>query len=415
MRLKTVFIIIIISFTISRAVFSELKFLKVEGRNIVDEDEKRLSLKGVNLGGYLLIEGYLIGFPFIPEKEIRRRIEEKLGKDEKDEFFKKYREDFISEEDIKVIKSLGFNVVRLPFNFRVLEDVDKPFVYKEEGFKIIDRLLNLCEKYKIYVILDLHAAPGGQNPDFHSDSEGEALLWYKKIYQERVVALWREIARRYKDKRVIAGYDLLNEPVTFKFPLLQKLYREITKAIREVDKEHIIFLEGNFWASDLRTIGEPFDDNLVYNFHFYYPWLPKHPDDFSYPGSLDGIYCDKHRLEEILKNYVDISMKYNLPLICTEFGTWRWDRGGEEWVKDSIELFNKYNIHWTYWTYKQIDYYGMGVVYTEDRKVKKLEEMKKSDIFRLNKREFKVFLKEILESVKLSNSRIRKVFENILD
>jgi aryl-phospho-beta-D-glucosidase BglC (GH1 family) len=397
---KYFLIIILLIFNVSTKCKCSLSYLKVKDKNIVDENNRIINLKGVNLGGWLLIEGYILGIPNFPEKIIRKKIEEKIGKEKSDIFFEKYRKYFIQEKDIKIIKNLGFNCVRVPFNYKLFEDDKNIFKYKEEGFKYIDKLIKWCNKYDIYIILDLHAAPGSQNPDFHSDSDGNSNLWNKKIYRDRVISLWKKIAERYKKEKTIVGYDLLNEPVTFKFNLLNQLYRDITKAIREVDKNHIIFVEGNFWASDFETIPPPFDKNLVYNFHFYYPWLPvKIKENFSYPDND----CNKNKLEEIIKKYVEFSNKYNVPLICTEFGTWEWNRGGKKWIEDCIDLFNIYNIHWNYWTYKQISYYGFGILYTDEKKVKEIN----WNIFELDKIRFKKILNIILEAIKTTNCNIR--------
>lgn len=404
LKMRKTFIFSLIIFTIfNPRVECSPSYLRTDGKNIVDENNRKINLKGVNLGGWLLIEGYILNIPNLPERRIRKKCEEKIGKEKSEIFFNKYRQYFIQEEDIKVIKELGFNCIRVPFSYRLIEDDENIFKYKEEGFKYIDKLIEWCKKYDIYIILDLHAAQGSQNPDFHSDSEGNAGLWNKEIYRKRVVSLWRKIAERYKEERTIAGYDLLNEPVTFKFNLLYQLYIETTKAIREVDKNHLIFLEGNFYASNFETISPPFEKNLVYNFHFYYPWLPlRPPENFSYPDRD----CNKDKLEKIIKKYVEFSNKYNVPLICTEFGTWEWTKGGGRWIEDCIDLFKKYNIHWIYWTYKQISSYGFGICFTDEKKVS-LKEIN-GNVFEFEKIRFEKVLNTILEGIKISNCIIRK-------
>ncbi len=124
------------------------------------------------------------------------------------DFTSEFQKHFFNEDDVARIKKLGFNCARLPINHRVLD--------KKDGFKLLDKIVGWFRKYKVYLILDLHAAPGSQNRDWHSDSDGTAGLWENDKFVRQTVNLWDKISKRYKNESTIAGYDILNEPVTDK-------------------------------------------------------------------------------------------------------------------------------------------------------------------------------------------------------
>ncbi|GKT90029.1 endoglucanase C [Colletotrichum tofieldiae] len=186
--------------------------LRTSGSSIVDAQGKPVLLRGTALGGWMLMENFMNGFPG-REHQIRAALLKVLGKEKCDFFFDKFLEYFFTEKDAEFLASIGFNCVRLSFNYHHFEDDMNPFVIKEEGFKHLDRAIEICAKYGIYTILDLHSAPGGQNQDWHSDNPtGYAAFWDHKHFQDRVINLWQVLAKRYAGNPWIAGYNPLNEP-----------------------------------------------------------------------------------------------------------------------------------------------------------------------------------------------------------
>ena len=158
------------------------------------------------------MENFITGFP-ANENAFRQVVYRALGKEKADFFFDRYLEYFFTEEDARFIRSLGLNLVRLPFNYRHFEDDMNPTVIRESGLKHLDRVIKICADHEIYTILDLHAAPGYQNQDWHSDNPSQqAFFWQHKHFQDRAVWLWEIIADRYKDNPWVAGYNPLNEP-----------------------------------------------------------------------------------------------------------------------------------------------------------------------------------------------------------
>ena len=247
--------------------------LQACGNRLFDH-EKEVVLKGINLGSYLNLENFMMGYVGA-EQQFRSYFRKYAGEEKYNFFFEKYEEYFFGEEDAKYLHEIGMNVIRLPFNYRILEDDTKPYTYKEEGFVKIDRVIHICQKYSLYVMLDLHAAQGCQNTDWHADCmTGKTKLFDDLEDQNRVIALWRAIATRYSDCETIAAYDLLNEPNTEndrQTAVLDNLYEKIIRAIREVDKAHMIVVNANHYNRDFEGFRAPYDRNLIFAIHHYAP------------------------------------------------------------------------------------------------------------------------------------------------
>lgn len=334
-----------------------MNFLQIKNNQIVDSAGRPVFLKGIALGGWLMMEGYMLGGRNIPEHQFKEKIRAVLGNSALKEFIWRFRENFFTEKDILKIKALGANCVRLPFNYRLLEK--KPHIFDENGFAFLKKVVGWFKKAGIYVILDLHAGPGGQNPDWHSDSAGCAEFWEKRDFRARAVALWAEISRRFCDEPVIAGYDILNEPVTDNWPLLNEFNFQVTRTIRQYDQKHIIFYEGNHYARDFSQFKKPQAENLALSIHFYDPhhfvfrWVP----GSRYPGQIKGDYWNRKKLEKNLAEYKKLSEKLKMPVYLGEFGVAsRCPECGAEyrWVSDVLEICQRFNFHWTYWTYKSV-------------------------------------------------------------
>jgi hypothetical protein len=311
-------------------------FIKVKGKNLADKNGKIFFIKGINLGNWLLPEGYmwlLSSSYYDRPRRIEKLIIDLIGTDKAREFWKKYRDNYITEEDIKEIKNIGFNTVRVPINYRLfLEENSTNLI--EEGFIYLDRLVDWCRKYNLFLVIDLHAAPGGQTGDNIDDSEANSTdLFKNEFYEEMTVFLWKNIALRYKDEKNVLAYDLLNEPLPKRennvhlYYKLEILYKKITKAIRGVDTNHIITIEGANWATDFSIFSEPFDSNILYQFHKYWD----NTDDAS------------------LEKYLYFREKYNVPVWCGETG-----ENNNQWYYNNFRLLEKHNIDWAFWPWKKL-------------------------------------------------------------
>jgi hypothetical protein len=315
-------------------------FLKADGKQIVNEKGENVLLRGIGLGGWMLQEPYMFQLSEVAgtQTEIKSKISELIGQKNCDEFYTLFMNNMISEKDIDALKKWGFNSIRLPMHYNLFTlPVDKEPVkdqnsWVETGFKLTDNLLSWCRKNKIYLILDLHATPGGQGND-RPIADIDTLkprLWESEANQKKTIALWKKLAERYKDEEWIGGYDLINE-TNYKLDgnePLKKLFSEITQEIRIVDKKHIIFIEGNQFANDYTGLTPPWDNNMAYSFHKY--WNPT--------------------TVETIQKYLDLREKYNVPLWMGESG-----ENNNEWFKAAVNLFESNNIGWSWWTIKKID------------------------------------------------------------
>lgn len=265
---------------------------------------------------------------------IQSAINELVGEDEAKRFWKTYRDNYITAEDIKFIKGAGFNTIRVPFNYRLFVTSDEPTRLEGIGYELVDRVVKWARREKLYVVLDMHAAPGGQTGDNIDDSWGYPFLFDSPEAQELTVRIWQKIAAQYANEPVVMGYDLLNEPIAHFFdtaqlnPKLEPLYRKIVTAVRQVDKNHLIFLGGAQWDSNFKVFGPPFDEKLVYTFHKY--WM-----DVK---------------QEAIQEYLDFSNKYNVPIWMGESG-----ENSDEWINSFRTLLERNGIGWCFWTYKRLD------------------------------------------------------------
>ena len=348
--------------------------LKVTNGFITDNNGSLITLRGVCVGGWMHKEDFINGYPGV-EHELHEMSIDILGEKRALFLFDCMAEHFFNEDDVTYIKACGANVIRLPLNYRSFESDSEPFSYIESGFKRLNLALTWCEKHELYVILDMHAVQGYQSTDWHCDNASRrAMLWNVPYYQDRFVALWEEFARRYEGRTVIAGYNLMNEPHTkgihgrlalkkdSNWSVINRLYRRTVEAIRLIDKDHIIFLEGDYYSQLFSGLEEPFADNLVYSSHNY-----------SVPGSAStqypGVIGDERwNREMIVKEFEEhegtiFARKYGVPLWVGEFASVytepeMWDSRLAA-LDDQIGVFEDFGAHWTVWTYKDLGFVGM--------------------------------------------------------
>jgi endoglucanase len=329
-------IIILISAN-NNGVLNAQSFVGVKGPNIVSPDGKPLILQGVNLGFWLEPEGYPWGISDIHgARQYFDLFADLIGPDEARKFWVSYQDNFITEQDIQYIKKLGFNSVRIPFDYRLF--VNEYFLgsYEPRGFTLLDRAIKWCREAGIGVILDMHCAPGSQ-AGWNSD-DGYTWPWLFEDSGEEsrllTIKIWTDIARKYSNEPTVIGYDLLGEPIhqycdTIRLnKRLEPFYKRLTSEIRKVDKNHILFLAGAFWNRNFDVFGKPFDDKLVYSTHLY--------------SQTEG-YCS-------FDYFLKFSRKYDVPLWLGEFGE------KEPALVDSLRSeFQNEGFGWCLWTYKKMN------------------------------------------------------------
>lgn len=326
---------------------TEADFLHVQGTDIVNQRGEKVLLQGTNFGGWLIQENWMCpiagednewaNLNTIEAFESRGFTQEQIQ-----ELFDTYQDNWITGYDFDVVRDAGCNVVRIPFWYRnfmlnpegdwITEDPDD-----NPGFQRLDWAIEQASRRGMYVILDMHGCPGGQSLNHSTGTLEENDLYTNEAYQAAMEKLWVAIAERYKDEPAVAAYDIMNEPQNngsswghehFYLPQLSStqemtnsIYRRMVAAIREVDTRHIITLEG-IWSSNY--LPDPAEEgwyNMMYQIHTY----------------SDYIWAFENEVQDLFEN-----MKaYGVAGYMGEFSN-----------MESFDVYTKYGIHWTTWSYK---------------------------------------------------------------
>ncbi len=326
-------------------------YLHTEGQYIVNAQGERVLLRGMGLGGWMLQEGYMLELGNLGQQHaIKAKLEDLIGAEATQEFYTAWLANHTRKADIDAMARWGFNSVRLPMHFNLYtlpieqEPVKGQNTWLENGFALTDALLAWCKANNMYLILDLHAAPGGQGNDLAiSDRDPtKASLWDSPENQQKTIALWRKLAERYANEPMIGAYDIINEPnwgfensddkngcKEQKNIPLKNLMVKITNAIREVDTKHMIIIEGNCWGNNYAGVLPTWDNNMTLSFHKY--WNKNSVADIS--------------------THLQLREKYNVPIWLGESG-----ENSNLWFSDAIRLVESQGVGWAFWPLKKIRY-----------------------------------------------------------
>ncbi len=324
-------------------------FVRADRQQIVDGKGDPLLLRGLGLGGWMVQEGYMMGLSNLKAQHIiRNRISRIIGEKRTEQFYRSWRDNAVTKADIDAMAGWGFNSVRLPMHWKLFVK-DAPgrsatgrIVWNEEGFRRVDALIAWIKANNMLLILDMHAAPGGQGHDIAISDRNphQPSLWDSSENQAKMIALWSEIARRYKDEPTIAGYDLLNEPnwgfqdekdkggcrETGNKPL-RDLYERTISAIRAIDDNHMLIIEGNCWDNNYAGILPIADRNTTLSFHKY--WTPT--------------------TQESIEPFLKLREQYDMPLWNGESG-----ENNNDWYARAVTLQERNGIGWSWWPLKKI-------------------------------------------------------------
>ena len=359
-----------------------MNFLNVKNSKIIDSKGNEVFLRGVCLGGWMNMENFITGYTG-SESSLRKTCKEILGEKKYLFLFNRLLDYFITEDDISFIKSCNATAIRVPFNYRHFEDDAKPFFWLKEGFKRLDRILKLAEKYSLYVILDFHAVQGCQNHGWHSDNPDHVnYFWQHPHFQDRFISLWEEIASYYAKNPVVAGYDIMNEPSSSNPYLINKIYKRTIKAIRKKDKKHIIFIEGDNYSGSFNKLEDLSGTNIAMSSHIYPPPCLQ---NFKYPGTFEGKLWNRDSLEDLVikSEAFKYHKKTKMPWWIGEFGV-SFNSNQKEIpsrlkaLDDLLGIFNERKLHWTYWTYKDVGVMGWVMTSPESKYIKLLKPLLKA-------------------------------------
>jgi endoglucanase len=293
------------------------------GAQLVCEDQP-VRFRGMCLGNWWVPEGYMFGFSKATSPtQIERGVLELLGPEESRQFWSRYRENYVTRADLELIAKSGFNAVRVPLHWKFLRD--------ERELQRLDWLISECKRLNLWVLPDLHAAPGGQTGDNIDD--GASYPWLFESPESRRLAceLWRELALRYREEPTVLGWELLNEPIpnwpgyNQLHPKLDEVYREMGAAIRQVDGRHLLFLDGAEWATNFSRVSSDWDDRLALAFHRY--WAD--PQDIAI--------------------YLKLRSERGVPLLMSESG-----ENEDKWIREFRDRLEKDDVSWFFWPYKKM-------------------------------------------------------------
>ncbi|MCI8624668.1 MAG: glycoside hydrolase family 5 protein [Lachnospiraceae bacterium] len=325
-------------------------FLHTDGRRMVNGKGETVVLRGWGAGNWANPEGFMIGIQqgfgggmelgkfALPGRFDRGRsmdaaIRELCGSEYAEGFWSQWTRNHLGEGDIREMAEQGYNSIRLPVTAWLFLPEEPEICFREDSFAMLDQVLDWCEKYRIYAILDLHGAPGGQSALPCDDGiDTVPHLFLEPESRERAILLWEEFARRYRDRWIVGGYDLLNEPLSgpgweHLIPDLAAFYEELIARIRMIDKNHMLTLEGAGFSMDMDIFDRPYDpqcNNWCIHTH-YYGFSPEPRD---------------------LYRFLDSSLRWNVPVWIGE--------GGSDPVSNSIyyEMAAKLDIGYALWSWK---------------------------------------------------------------
>ncbi len=341
--------------------------IQAHNRSLYDAAGNQIQLTGINAGQILLQEGWMgpfytealmnedgsyvkddggnIQYPEFTEEEFRQAIKENpnLNTYDIEEIMKIYWDCFFTEEDFRIIKEeLKMNVIRLPFYYLNILNEDLSLKSEEDAFAYLDWFMSMAAKYELYIILDLHGAPGSQNGYEHSGTADRVEdLWDNEKNVAATVALWDFVSMHYTQTKPelgkwIATYDILNEP-TYGFGGVTNkkcwdVFDQIYDVIRENNDKHVVTMEGCWNFSTLPNPADYGWENVQYEYHWYNWWSDMLPYDILY------MYHD----------FTNLGRDYNVPVLLGEFTLFE-DKAA--WEKE-LKLFDDRNYSWTIWNYK---------------------------------------------------------------
>lgn len=309
------------------------------------------------------MENFITGYP-ANESAMREAVAGVLGSERAERFFDRLLDAFFDVEDARLLASLGVTCVRLPINQQHFESDAAPFELLPKGFERLDRAVRACGDAGVYCVIDLHAVPGCQNQHWHSDNPTHvAAFWRHPHFQDRVVHLWQALAERYRDEPWVAGYNLLNEPADPSGAAVGPFHDRLVAAVREVDPDHIVFVDGNTYSTDFSAFSEPYE-NCVYACHDY----ARSGMAFGgpYPGETDGVWVDRDTLEETFLKRTAFMRETGTPIWVGEFGpVYTGDPAVDEMryqvLADQLEIYERHGAGWSLWTYKDVGLQGLVV------------------------------------------------------
>ncbi len=383
-------------------------FLHADGVRIVNGAGEEVILRGWGAGNWMNPEGFMIGIGtgymgrsmdpgctlplrYQSARSVTQTVRDMCGSRYLENFWQRWWENQLCEGDIRAMAELGYNSVRLCLTSWALMPDEPEITFDEKGFAEIDRVLALCEKYNIYAIIDMHGAPGGQSGLACDDGiDNIPHMFMEPESRERCIILWEEIARRYADREIVAGYDLINEPISIGrwhkyIPDLCAFYDECIARMRKYDRNHIMFLEGPMFSTNMRPFGRQYDpeyNNWAISIHMYH-----------YSPEIRDLY-----------KYIAVRDKLNVPVWIGE------GRNADPAMAVFYEMAAEAHIGFNLWAWKSIENTENtgGVQYPECEGFDKVRDFAVNGGPRPSYAESQQIFDRILDSMHFDNCKVNK-------
>lgn len=316
-------------------------FVRISGTKLLGRDGQKLVLRGTNCGNWMVREPYMMNTSGNLDRQFKfdRMLAEVCGEEKVQEFDRLWMDNNFCEADMAFLAARGFNTLRVPMHYKYFtlpveqEPTEGGQTWLREGFDRIDSMCVWAERHGVLLVLDMHACPGGQSSgDICDYDSSKPSLWESAANRTKLAALWRKIAERYSDRKCVAAYDLINETnwtLANSNKLLWDTFKAIIKAIREVDRNHIVILEGNSYSNDYTGLpSTKMDTKMMLQYHRY------------------GVYNTKSQVQ----NMADMASKYKCPIFIGEFG-----ENSNSWVAGCVRLYEEVMDFggWTCWPMKK--------------------------------------------------------------
>ncbi|MTV38943.1 glycoside hydrolase family 5 protein [Duganella radicis] len=335
-----------------------LTMLHTQGAKWLKADGSPVTLKGVNLGNWLINEFWMMGQGsngIDDQCKLEAKLDERFGYAERQRLMQLFRDNWITTRDWDQMQKFGLNVVRLPFIYSVVEDEKNPRTLRADAWRYLDDAIAQAEKRGMYVILDLHGAVGSQGWEQHSGCAGKNLYWSTPEFQQRTIWLWQQVAGRYKDRVSVAGYSVLNEPWGTDAANLASVVKTLYSAIRAVDPNHVVILPGHN-SGGINAYGKPSGQgmsNVAFEMHFYpglFGWgqigVQVHKDWLTCSGGGNSGVCEwDNRIRDV-----------DTAFFVGEMQPWTGqglDMGGQI-ARASFDTYAKYGWAATAWSWKVV-------------------------------------------------------------
>jgi aryl-phospho-beta-D-glucosidase BglC (GH1 family) len=346
---------------------SALPRLRQQGAFWVDQNGTRVDLRGLNLGNWLLLEFWMMSDAITTTNNatvhdqctLEGTLTSRFGHAERERLMDVFRDSWMTDRDWDRIAALGFNVVRLPFIYNLIENENAPYTLRPDAWQYLDQAIAKAAQRGIHVILDLHGAVGSQGHEAHSGCSGRNWYWSggngqpASYYQDRTRWLWQQIAQRYRDNNTVAAYGLLNEPWGTDADTLANNLYYLAQQVRAVDANKIVILHGH--NSGINAFGNPASrgfSNMAFEMHFYPGLFGWRDNDDPTVVHSDWLHCSPQGTSEVCAWNASIT-NLQTPFLIGEFQPWtELSRNGGEITRKTFDIYSMYGWASTAWSYK---------------------------------------------------------------